>query len=97
MNRAAHIIGVQLWDVDGLQAICNANRAAREAEVAQAEQLVAGEVAKFQAWVATQSAVPTIRALRERAEIDPHRRASAHTRTFAQSFAAGTGRNRRTE
>ncbi|HNP88498.1 MAG TPA: glutamyl-tRNA reductase [Kouleothrix sp.] len=65
---AAHIIGVQLWDVDGLQAICNANRAAREAEVAQAEQLVAGEVAKFQAWVATQSAVPTIRALRERAE-----------------------------
>src|SRR5581483_9607931 len=52
----------------GLQAICDANRAAREAEVAHAEALVAGEVAKFMEWWATQGVVPTIRALRERAE-----------------------------
>jgi glutamyl-tRNA reductase len=51
-----------------LQAICDANRAAREAEVAHAEKLVDGEVVKFMEWWAAQGVVPTIRALRERAE-----------------------------
>jgi glutamyl-tRNA reductase len=51
-----------------MRAICEANRAARAAEVAGAEELVAAEVAKFMEWWATQDVVPTIRALRERAE-----------------------------
>jgi len=59
---------VRLVGVDDLRAICEANRAARAAEVAGAEQLVAGEVAKFMDWLAMQGVVPTIRALRERAE-----------------------------
>jgi glutamyl-tRNA reductase len=65
---AAELPDVQLIGVDDMRAICEANRAARAAEVAGAEELVAAEVAKFMEWWATQEVVPTIRALRERAE-----------------------------
>ncbi len=66
--RAAELPGVRLYDVDGLRPIAEANRAVRAAEVARAEELVAVEVAKFMEWWAAQDVVPTIRALRERAE-----------------------------
>jgi len=58
----------RLFDIDDIRLICEANRAARTAEVAKAEALVAEEVAKFMEWWAAQEVVPTIRALRERAE-----------------------------
>ncbi len=64
----AELPGVQLIGGDDMRAICEANRAARAAEVAGAEELVAAEVARFMEWWATQEVVPTIRALRERAE-----------------------------
>jgi glutamyl-tRNA reductase len=67
-QRVTELAGVRLWDVDSLQAICDANRAARAAEVEHAEALVESELAKFMEWWATQDVVPTIRALRERAE-----------------------------
>jgi glutamyl-tRNA reductase len=67
-RHVTRLPGVRLWDVDGLQAICDANRAARAAEVEHAEALVEAELAKFMEWWATQDVVPTIRALRERAE-----------------------------
>jgi glutamyl-tRNA reductase len=67
-RQAAAIPGVRLIDVDDLQAVCAANRAARASEVAAAEALVESEVARFMEWWATQEVVPTIRALRERAE-----------------------------
>jgi glutamyl-tRNA reductase len=67
-RQAAALPGVRLADVDDLRAICEANRAARAAEVARAEALVQDEVAKFMEWWAVQEVVPTIRALRERAE-----------------------------
>jgi glutamyl-tRNA reductase len=66
--QAALLPGVRLYDVDSLRPIAEANRAARSAEVAQAEELIAGEVTKFMEWWAAQQVVPTIRALRERAE-----------------------------
>ncbi|HEY3230325.1 MAG TPA: glutamyl-tRNA reductase [Roseiflexaceae bacterium] len=66
--RAAALPGVRLVDVDDMRAICEVNRAARAGEVAHAEALVEGEVAKFMEWWAAQEVVPTIRALRERAE-----------------------------
>jgi glutamyl-tRNA reductase len=66
--RAAALPGVRLVGVDDMRAICEANRAARAAEVAGAEDLVAVEVARFMDWLAMQEVVPTIRALRERAE-----------------------------
>lgn len=67
-QEAAGIPGVQLFDVDALEPVCNANRATRAAEMQRAEALVDEAVAKFMEWWAIQQAVPTIRALRERAE-----------------------------
>ncbi|MBC8160566.1 MAG: glutamyl-tRNA reductase [Roseiflexaceae bacterium] len=66
--EVAIIPQVLLFDVDAMRVICESNRAARAAEVSAAEQLVTGEVEKFEQWLASQKAVPTIRALRERAE-----------------------------
>lgn len=61
--------GVRLFDVDGMQAICAANRAARAAEVDAAEELISSEVTKFMTWWSSQRVVPTIRALRDHAEL----------------------------
>jgi glutamyl-tRNA reductase len=66
--RVKELHNVRLFDIDDIRVICEANRAARTAEVAKAEALVAEEVAKFMEWWAAQEVVPTIRALRERAE-----------------------------
>lgn len=66
--RAAVLPGVQLYDVDGMQEVCAANRAARAAEVAGAEALIDVEVEQFMRWWAARRAVPAIRALRARAE-----------------------------
>lgn len=64
----AELPGVRLVGIDDMEAICESNRAARAAEVATAEGLVGAEVGKFMEWWAAQEVVPTIRALRERAE-----------------------------
>jgi glutamyl-tRNA reductase len=67
-RQVAALPGAQLFDIDDLRPICQANRAARAAEVARAEALVNGEVRKFMAWWAAQAVAPTIRALRAHAE-----------------------------
>jgi glutamyl-tRNA reductase len=67
-RRVAQLPGVRLFDIDDMRAICETNRAARAAEVAAAEALVEGEVAKFMEWWAAQKVVPTIQALRAQAE-----------------------------
>lgn len=66
--QAGQVPNVRLFDVDAMQALCEANRNARACEISAAEQLVDGEVAKFMHWWSNQRVVPTIRALRERAE-----------------------------
>ncbi|NOK61192.1 MAG: hypothetical protein GFH25_541202n175 [Chloroflexi bacterium AL-N10] len=60
--------GVALIDVDGMQEICETNRSMRATEVQRAALLVEDEVQKFMDWWNAQQVVPTIRALRERAE-----------------------------
>jgi glutamyl-tRNA reductase len=65
---AAALPGVRLVGIDDMKALCDTNRAARTREVAAADALIDAEVAKFMEWWATQTVVPTIRALRERAE-----------------------------
>jgi glutamyl-tRNA reductase len=65
---AAAISGVRLIGIDDMRAICDTNRAARAGEVAAAEALVEAELGKFMEWWTSQEVVPTIRALRERAE-----------------------------
>ncbi|MFQ3634069.1 glutamyl-tRNA reductase [Roseiflexus sp.] len=67
-ESVAHIPGIHLHDVDTLEPICLANRAMRAAEAQRAEAIIDGEVAKFMEWWTVQQAIPTIRALRERAE-----------------------------
>src|SRR5262249_54085236 len=66
-ERVRELPDVQLFDIDNIRGICEANRAARTAEVAKADALVAEGVAKFMGWWAAQEVGPTIRALRERA------------------------------
>jgi len=66
--QAGQVPNVRLFDVDAMQALCEANRNARACEISAAERLVDGEVARFMHWWSHQKVVPTIRALRERAE-----------------------------
>jgi len=67
-ERVKAVHNARLFDIDDIRVICEANRAARAAEVVKADTLVTEEVAKFMEWWAAQEVVPTIRALRERAE-----------------------------
>jgi glutamyl-tRNA reductase len=57
---------VFLYNIDDLQAIVQENLARRAAEVSRAEDIVTGEVKKFEAWMATRGAIPTVVALRQR-------------------------------
>lgn len=67
-RTVGEVAGIRLFDVDAMQPICNANRAARLAEMESAERLVERAVGEFQQWWEVQQVVPTIRALRELAE-----------------------------
>jgi glutamyl-tRNA reductase len=57
-----------LYDIDDLQNVVQENRRARQREALAAEELVWREVRHFQQWLAGRDAVPTIVALRQRAE-----------------------------
>jgi glutamyl-tRNA reductase len=60
--------GIALYDMDDLQRAVARNMDAREAEAAEALLLVREEVARFQDWMASLDVVPTISALRRRAD-----------------------------
>jgi len=60
--------GVYAYDVDDIQQVIEENSAARAAEAAQAEQIVAGEVARFVRARAVRDGVPVLAQLRQRAE-----------------------------
>ena len=59
---------VFLYDIDDLHNVVQENRRAREREALAAEELVWQEVRQFQQWLTARDAVPTIVALRQRAE-----------------------------
>jgi glutamyl-tRNA reductase len=59
---------VFLYDIDDLENVVEANRQERQREAMAAEELIWREVRHFQQWLATRDAVPTIVALRQRAE-----------------------------
>ena len=52
------------YDIDDLNSAIDANRREREAEASQAQKIVEEEVARFERWYESLSAVPTIKALR---------------------------------
>jgi glutamyl-tRNA reductase len=60
--------GIALYDMDDLQRAVARNMDAREAEAAEALVLVREEVARFGDWMASLDVVPTISALRRRAD-----------------------------
>jgi glutamyl-tRNA reductase len=60
--------GIALYDMDDLQHAVARNMDAREAEAAEALVLVREEVARFEDWMSSLEVVPTISALRRRAD-----------------------------
>ncbi len=59
---------VYLYDIDDLQSVVNANVKEREKEAELAMDIIRHEVLKFNSWVESRDAVPTIVELRNRAE-----------------------------
>ena len=60
--------GVTLQDVDDVQAIVERNTSGREAEAVRAEGILDSELSRFERWLGSQEVVPTVTALRERAD-----------------------------
>jgi glutamyl-tRNA reductase len=60
--------GIALYDMDDLQRAVGRNLGAREAEAEEALVLVREEVERFEGWMASLDVVPTIAALRRRAD-----------------------------
>lgn len=66
--RAAKVPGVTLYNLDDVQGFAEKNLQLRAQEVQKAEGLLSAEVDRFQEWWEQQEVVPTIAALRNRAE-----------------------------
>ena len=62
------LAGVSLHDVDDVQAIVERNASGREAEARRAEAILDSELARFETWLGAQEVVPTVAALRDRAD-----------------------------
>ena len=67
--RAGELNSVVLHDMDDLEAISESRRLEKAQETALAEELVAKETEDFLEWSLTQQALPTVIALRDRAEM----------------------------
>jgi glutamyl-tRNA reductase len=66
--RVAQIEGVVLRDIDDLQRVIERTVSGRESEALRAEKLIDHELERFTRWLETLEVLPTISALRERAE-----------------------------
>jgi glutamyl-tRNA reductase len=62
------IEGVSLYDVDEVQAIVEQNASGREAEARRAGGILDSELSRFERWLGAQEVMPTVAALRERAD-----------------------------
>jgi glutamyl-tRNA reductase len=60
--------GVSLYDMDDLQALVERNASGREAESRRAESILRAELGRFERWLGSQDVVPTVAALRARAD-----------------------------
>jgi glutamyl-tRNA reductase len=59
---------VYLYDVDDLQGVVDANIVERQKEAEKAESIIDEEIEAFQKWISSLDSVPTVVALREKAE-----------------------------
>ena len=60
--------GVSLHDMDDLQTLVERNASGREAEARRAESILRAELGRFERWLGSQDVVPTVAALRARAD-----------------------------
>ncbi len=60
---------VYLYDVDDLQGVVDSNITERKKEAEKAEAIIAEEIESFQKWMSSLDSVPTVVALRNRAEM----------------------------
>jgi glutamyl-tRNA reductase len=60
--------GVSLHDVDDVQAMADRNASGREAEARRADRLLDSELVRFERWLGSLETIPTVTALRRRAE-----------------------------
>ena len=67
-SACAEIEGVSLYDVDDLQAVIDRNRRVRQAQARTAEGIVEEEIQHFAAWLGSLEVLPTLAALRARAD-----------------------------
>ena len=65
---AAEVPGVHLYDIDQMQEVAERNLHLRKQEIAAAERIVEDDVTRFSDWLHTLDVVPTVRAMRDRAE-----------------------------
>jgi glutamyl-tRNA reductase len=75
------IDNVFLYDIDDLHGVVDLNKQERQKAAQQAEHIIAAETLKFQDWLQTLEVVPTIIALRQKAE---EIRREQINKTFAQ-------------
>jgi glutamyl-tRNA reductase len=62
------VAGVSVHDVDDVQAIAERNASGRASEAQRAERLVESELGRFEGWIGSLEVVPTIAAMRHRAD-----------------------------
>ena len=62
------VTGVSVHDIDDVQGIAQRNAAGREAEARRAEHVIASELSRFERWLGSLEVVPTVAALRQRAD-----------------------------
>jgi glutamyl-tRNA reductase len=67
-SECAEIEGVSLYDIDDLQAVITRNRRVRQAEARTAEGILEEEIQHFAAWLGSLEVLPTVAALRARAD-----------------------------
>lgn len=60
--------GVSIHDVDAVQMIAERNAGGREAEARRAERLIASELNRFERWLESLEVLPTVAAMRVRAD-----------------------------
>ena len=87
----AAVAGVHLYDIDELQSVAEKNLGLRRQEIDAAERIVEDEVAKFGDWLRSLEVVPTVAAIRARAEAV---RAAEVERTLAKMDLSDADRRR---
>ena len=90
----AELPGVHLYDIDAIQAIAGENLKTRSGEVDKVEHIVEEETSRFAEWWRAREVIPTIAALRTRAE---EIREGELTRTLARLPGLGEEERRRIE